>query len=85
MRLAIIAVALAAALPALAHDHWLNTMQDPKSGDWCCGENDCQEEHDNIREVRRGYLVISTGEVIPADRVIWKSPDGKWWRCRYPH
>jgi hypothetical protein len=28
------------------------------------------------------YLITETGEHIPEERVIWRSPDGRWWRCR---
>ena len=36
-----------------------------------------------IAEQADGYLVLETGEVIDKARVIWKSPDGAWWRCRF--
>jgi hypothetical protein len=60
--------------------HWISRerITDPVSGEWCCGENDCLAEQ--VAEVPGGYLV-STGEVIPAARVIWRSPDGTWLRC----
>jgi hypothetical protein len=72
---------------AKAHDHgsgsWINHQQlkDPQTGQWCCDERDTREENDNIRAVEGGYLIISTGEVIPKERVIWRSPGG-WWRSR---
>jgi hypothetical protein len=37
---------------------------------------------DGIREVTGGYSVAATGELIPYARVIWRSEDGAWWRCR---
>lgn len=85
------ATAFAAAflcLPALAHDHgygsWINNERliDPRTKEWCCNTNDCREEPDNVEAVPGGFLVKSTGEVIPKERVIWRSPGG-WWRCRY--
>lgn len=68
--------------PAYAHDHWISQQRlvDPVSGEWCCGTDDCQVEV--VEETVGGYRVL-TGEVIPASRVIWKSPDGLWRRCRY--
>ena len=67
---------------ALAHDHWISRQRltDPLSGEWCCGAQDCEVEQ--VAEASGGYRV-STGEIIPAARVIWKSPDGTWLRCRY--
>jgi hypothetical protein len=43
---------------------------------------DC--ERVSVQEVGRAYYYIhDTGEVFPKWRVIWKSPDGQWYRCRY--
>lgn len=73
---------------AYAHDHgpgaWINMerLTDPVTREWCCNEHDCREEPDNVEPVEGGYRIISTGEVIPHERVIWRSPGG-WWRCRY--
>jgi hypothetical protein len=50
--------------------------------EWCCNDIDCQEEPGNVEAVEDGYRIVSTGEVIPRERVIWRSPGG-WWRCRY--
>lgn len=68
--------------PAHAHDSWINRngLTDPVTKQWCCNEHDCEAEP--VREVMGGYRVI-TGEVIPASRVLWKSQDGQWWRCRF--
>lgn len=71
---------------SFAHTHgegsWINQQKlvDPESKEWCCNEIDCRPEE--VKPVDGGYLV-ETGEVIPAHRVLWKSPDGRWWRCRY--
>jgi hypothetical protein len=84
------AAALAAFLlcaSARAHDHgpgsWINNerLHDPVTGEWCCNTVDCREESDNVEAVPEGYLIRSTGETIPRERVIWRSPGG-WWRCR---
>jgi|SRR5215472_13001559 len=64
----------------LAHDHWINhkELHDPITHQWCCNDNDCRAEE--VVEKPEGVLV-SNGELISWDRVIWDSPDGKWWRC----
>ncbi len=66
---------------ATAHDSWIsrNRLTDPASGEWCCNHIDCREE--KVSETAGGYRV-ETGETIPYQRVIWKSQDGHWWRCR---
>lgn len=60
---------------------WINNerLTDPLSKEWCCNLVDCREEQ--VEPVRGGFQV-ETGEVVPAQRVIWRSPGG-WWRCRY--
>jgi hypothetical protein len=71
---------------AAAHDHWINHLRltDPLSGQWCCNDMDCEAVRAaGIAEQQDGYLVMETGEVIGKERVIWKSQDGLWWRCRY--
>lgn len=75
---------LCLASAAIAHeDSWINQLQlfDPVSKLFCCGTNDCA--HTKVKEVAGGYLIEETGEVITKNRVIWKSPDGMWTRCRY--
>ena len=69
--------------PGLAHDHWISRekLTDPVTSQWCCDEKDTREENDNVRAVPGGYLIISTGEIIAKERVIWRSPGG-WWRSR---
>lgn len=73
---------------AWAHDHgegsWINSQRltDPITGQWCCNLIDCREETANVEPVDGGYLIKDTGEAIPRERVIWRSPGG-WWRCRY--
>ncbi len=70
---------------AVAHDHWIsgNRMTDPLSGEWCCNHIDCTAvPTGGVNEVTGGYSVAETGEMIPYQRVIWRSQDGAWWRCR---
>lgn len=74
--------------PALAHDHgpgsWINQehLTDPETGQWCCDEKDCSPvPAGGVEERAGGYFIKATGEVFPKARVIWKSPDGGWWRC----
>ena len=73
---------------ALAHTDgpgaWINreSLTDPVTKQFCCNEHDCREEPDNVEAIDGGYRIRSTGEFIPAARVIWRSPGG-WWRCRY--
>jgi hypothetical protein len=76
---------LAGGSAALAHDHWINDKRliDPVSGQWCCNKYDCAALPENgVAEVHGGYSVAETGEVIPYKRIIWRSEDGSWWRCR---
>jgi len=70
---------------ATAHDSWIsrNRLTDPASGEWCCNQFDCAEVPKNgLTESGTGYVVAETGEMIPYQRIIWKSQDGGWWRCR---
>jgi hypothetical protein len=73
---------------ARAHDHgpgaWINheNLRDPMSREHCCDLRDCREETDNVEAVGGDFRIKSTGETIPHQRVIWRSPGG-WWRCRY--
>jgi hypothetical protein len=68
---------------ALAHDSWMSRLTDPASGEWCCNQIDCAAvPADGINEVIGGYSVVETGELVPYPRVIWRSGDGSWWRCR---
>lgn len=73
--------------PAYAHDHWINHAQlrDPISRVHCCTPgHDCPViPHGGIREVISGYWIAETYETIPHIRVIWESPDGRWYRCPY--
>lgn len=67
---------------AFAHDSWIsrNRITDPATGEWCCNHLDCRPE--KVTAVEGGYKT-EYGDVVPHRRVIWKSPDGHWWRCRH--
>lgn len=71
---------------ALAHDNgsgaWIsqNKLKNPATGEFCCNEQDCQAEL--VHEVRGGYRTQG-GDIVHYSQVIWKSTDGRWWRCRY--
>lgn len=75
---------------AWAHDmagesDWVRDkgLVDPLSGAHCCGPNDCSPmPDDSVAETKDGYLLKDTGEVIPYNKAIPKSPDGRFWRCR---
>lgn len=80
--LAIMALLLVAGA-ASAHDHWINQghYTNPKTGELCCGEEDCfmiAEEH--VKVTPAGYL-LESGELIPYSEAQ-KSEDGHYWRCQ---
>lgn len=71
---------------ALSHDNWINKngLRDPISGHYCCNAMDCRAvPKDGLRETGGGYLIVESGETIPYNRIVWRSPDGTWWRCQY--
>jgi hypothetical protein len=85
VRLLLVLCALCGSSYAVAHDHWIsrNRMIDPQSGEWCCNHIDCTAvPAGGVAEQNGGYVVTETGETIPYARVIWRSQDGEWWRCR---
>ncbi len=80
-----IAFMLLTASVALAHDSWINKLRltDPASGEWCCNHIDCAAvPAGGVGEVTGGYFVSETSETIPYARILWRSQDGSWWRCR---
>lgn len=79
-----IAMAMLIATGAFGHDSWINKrhLVDPQSRQWCCDEHDCEPLKTGVKENGAGYIIAETGEDIPYARVIWKSEDGLWWRCR---
>ncbi len=52
------------------------------AGEWCCGEGDCFEV-EPVRVTANGYLIMTTGELVP-EREAQPSPDGRFWRCKRP-
>lgn len=70
---------------AAAHESWIsgNNLTDPDTGAWCCNHVDCAAlPNGGVKENTEGVFVAETSETIPHKRVIWKSQDGLWWRCR---
>ena len=68
--------------PALAHDHWINHghYTSPKTGELCCGDQDCElVPEENVKITPQGYR-LTTGEVVPYAETL-KSEDGHFWRC----
>jgi hypothetical protein len=77
------AFALAASVPAAAHDSWINrgAYVSPVDGVRCCGDHDCFEiEASQIRTTGSGYL-LNSGEAVPFKETL-VSEDGKFWRCQ---
>lgn len=80
----IAAVVLALPLVVPAHDHWISRdkLMDPLSGKSCCNEDDCEAlPADSVKEVGTAFYIETTKEMFPSSRVLWKSADGRWWRC----
>ena len=66
-----------------AHDLWINhgRYTNARTGELCCGENDCEMIADeNVKTTPQGYLLVTTGEVVPFAEAL-KSEDGRYWRC----
>lgn len=65
---------------SMAHDHWVSDsrLEDPFTGAWCCNLDDCKPEQ--VKEVSNGYM--TEADFVVKERVLWKSQDGRWWRCR---
>ncbi|GAB5506445.1 MAG: hypothetical protein Rhirs2KO_16080 [Rhizobiaceae bacterium] len=71
--------------PAIAHDA-LPTSAMPQGWSYplaCCSGYDCREvSHSQIKEGPAGYVIASTGELIPmTDRKVKPSPDGEFHWC----
>ena len=80
---AIAALALFA-VPAHAHDFWINhgNYKSPKDGSHCCGKNDCfLVPASDVKPTAVGWLVESLGETIPYSE-SQTSEDGEFWRCK---
>ena len=71
--------AIVLAAPALAHDApsgWIYPLE-------CCSNYDCREvEKAEVEEGPLGYVIRTTGEVIPmTDAKVKMSPDGEFHWC----
>jgi hypothetical protein len=79
---AILALALVA-LPADAHDFWINhgAYKSPVDGTHCCGDNDCRAlSPEEVKITPRGYM-LTGGELVPFSEAQ-TSEDGEYWRCK---
>jgi hypothetical protein len=79
----VLVVGLLFSTQAAGHDHWINRGRytNPKTGELCCGEQDCEMvpvEH--VKITPQGYRLPS-GEVVPYSEAQ-TSEDGQYWRCR---
>jgi hypothetical protein len=77
--------AIGVSTPTLAHDA-LPTAAQPHGWAYpvaCCSGFDCREVAEaDIIEGPRGYVIKTTGEVIPmTDRKVRQSPDGQFHWC----
>ncbi|MBO6901973.1 MAG: hypothetical protein JJ864_11565 [Rhizobiaceae bacterium] len=85
LKSAIALSALFAVSPVAAHDA-LPTSAKPQGWSYpitCCSGYDCREvSHSQIKEGPEGYVIASTGELIPmTDRKVRPSPDGEFHWC----
>lgn len=66
--------------PVAAHDAPMGWSY-PAS---CCSNQDCRPARAaEVRETRDGYLIVSTGELVPlTDRRVKDSPDGDFHLCQ---
>lgn len=92
MRLLLAALAIACAMPALAHDHdaWLSSQVSPKTGGNCCdgrdgdyAEEKIEQGHYWVRCALESHCPIKEWMVVPDD-VIIREPNRNgapavWW------
>lgn len=74
------------ALPAAAHDHWINEgrYRSPIDGMLCCGKEDCVSIDAKLVTISpRGYEIAEYKDVIPFTEAL-PSEDGKYHRCHNP-
>lgn len=85
----LVAVLLAAAMPAFAHDpgtgapNWITQGHyvSPQTGVHCCGPNDCERIASADVQPRPDGLWLKTfGELVPYSQAT-PSEDGQYWRC----
>lgn len=92
MRLILALLAMAAvllllalsAMPAGAHDFWINhgNYKSPIDGSHCCGDNDCfMVGREDVSATPGGWLIKSLHETIPYSEAQ-TSEDGEFWRCK---
>lgn len=76
----ILAAALIAASPAIAHDFWSNGEPVPSwIKRYCCAPNEVHHiRSDAVHIMRDGYHVDGLKTVIPIDKAL-PSPDGTYW------
>jgi hypothetical protein len=82
----IVAAALGASQAAFGHDVWINREKRVNAqGEWCCNQHDCEPvSADDVKENGVGFVLISSGDVIPyAEAQV--SGDHQYWRCRRPN
>jgi hypothetical protein len=82
---ATVLASLVLASPTIAHDA-IPTAAKPNGWSYplaCCSGYDCREvSHRQIEEGPEGYVIRTTGEVIPmSDRKVKPSPDGEFHWC----
>lgn len=75
-------LAIGGALPASAHDHWINNSnyKSLTDGTHCCGKNDCFEFKD-VRAMPDGWWIVVLNEIVPYSDTQ-ASEDNKFWRCK---
>lgn len=85
MRVRLISLMMLIAVPAFAHDHWINQGgYHNKQGAWCCGTNDCHiEQAIHLSRPLSGWVLKNGGSFIP-EREVLPSEDGQIWVCRIP-
>jgi hypothetical protein len=75
---------------AAAHglERWIADKQlnDPVTGQFCCGPADCHILEDNeVQDARGGWLIKTPAdrepEFVPFDRALPMSQDGRYHRC----
>ena len=72
----VIYLLMLAVYPAHAHDSWISRgALKNQAGEWCCGDNDCQELNYTPHAVSGG-IQLETGETIPQSEIMPLSPEG---------
>lgn len=94
MKWAVACLVFSLAIPATAHESWINRSRAKSAaGELCCGDNDCfvvPAEH--VWAAPDGYHVAlrlaADGQTYAIEVVPFSdaqpAPDGQYWRCRKP-